>query len=273
MTLNGKKIAFVGAGVMGEAMIKGLLAEKLISPGDIIASDPHAARCHELVERYGLHSTTDNGEAVTDADIVVLSVKPQVMGRALADVQGKVRPDALVLSIAAGVKLATITQGSGVEQIVRAMPNTPGQIGAGMTVYVATPAVNADKLGWAATVLGALGETLFVDDEKYMDMATALNGSGPSYVFLLMEAMIDAGVHMGFSRQDAQKLVHQTMLGSVQYAIDSGDHPAELRNQVTSPGGTSAAALFALEKGGVRTTLSEAIWAAYNRSVELGKDG
>lgn len=272
MTLNGKTIAFVGAGVMGEAMIKGLLNGQSISPNGIIAADPHAARGHELVERYGIHTTIHNMEAVNEADIVVLSVKPQVMGRVLADIHGKLRTDAMMLSIAAGVKLATIVKGSGVNDVVRAMPNTPGQIGAGMTVYVATADVNDHQLEWAATILGALGETLFVNDEKYMDMATALNGSGPSYVFLLMEAMIDAGVHMGFSRQDAQTLVHQTMLGSVQYAIASGEHPAALRNQVTSPGGTSAAALFQLEKGGVRTTLSEAIWAAYNRSVELGKD-
>jgi pyrroline-5-carboxylate reductase len=151
------------------------------------------------------------------------------------------------------------------------MPNTPGQIGQGITVWTATPDVSGEQRDWATIILGALGETLFMHEEKFLDMATALNGSGPSYVFLLMEALIDAGVHLGFSRQDSQKLVLQTMRGSVAYAIQSGLHPAELRNQVTSPGGTSAAAIYQLEKGGVRTVISRAVWAAYQRSIQLGK--
>jgi len=271
-TLTNKRVAFIGAGVMGEAMIKGLLARELIQPAAITASDPHLERGQELKDRYGLHFTTDNAVAATDADIVVLSVKPQVMGKVLPGLHNRIREDALVMSIAAGVKLSRIVQGCENRNVVRAMPNTPGQISEGMTAWVATSEVSDEQLLWAELVLGALGETLRVSDEKFMDMATALNGSGPSYVFLLMEALIDAGVHMGFSRQDSQKLVQQTMLGAVNYAIKSGKHPAELRNQVTSPGGTSAAALYQLEKGSVRTTISQAVWAAYKRSVELGQD-
>lgn len=270
MSLQNRVIAFIGSGVMGEAMIKGLLAKKLVDPDCIIAADPHQERGKELIERYGVRFTTDNGEAVQQADVVVLSVKPQVMDKVLPGIHNRMKPEALVLSIAAGVPTARIVEGAGNQNVVRAMPNTPGQIGEGMTVWVATPQVNGEQRQWAELILGALGETLYANDEKFMDMATALNGSGPSYVFLLMEALIDAGVHMGFSRQDSQKLVQQTMLGSVKYAIESGLHPAELRNQVTSPGGTSAAALYQLEKGGVRTTISQAVWAAYKRSVELG---
>ncbi|MFW5696198.1 MAG: pyrroline-5-carboxylate reductase [Phototrophicaceae bacterium] len=272
MALADTTVAFIGSGVMGEAMIKGILARELTDPENVIASDPHQQRGDELVSRYGLRFTTANAEAARQADVLVLSIKPQVMGRVLPGIHGLVKPDALVISIAAGVKIAKIMAGCGNGNVVRAMPNTPGQIGAGMTVWTATHAVSDVQRERTEQVLGALGETLYVNDEKFMDMATALNGSGPSYVFLLMEAMVDAGVHMGFSRQDSQKLVQQTILGSVQYAIQSGVHPAELRNQVTSPGGTSAAALYQLEKGSLRTVISKAIWAAYNRSVELGGD-
>ena len=271
MSLIGKTIAFVGSGVMAEAMIKGILQKDGIKADCIVASDPHPERGKQLVERYGLRFTSDNSEAAQAGDIVVLSVKPQVMGKVLPDLIGHLTPGTLVLSIAAGVKIKMLANGSGTNCIVRSMPNTPGQIGKGMTVWTATDDVKDEQRGWTEEILGALGATLYVSEEKYLDMATALNGSGPSYVFLLMEAMIDAGVHLGFSRQDSQRLVQETMLGSVQYAISEGLHPADLRNQVTSPGGTSAAALYQLEKGGVRTVISKAIWAAYNRSVELGE--
>lgn len=270
MILQDKTLSFIGAGVMGEAMIKGLLHQKLISPQCIITADPHQQRGQELVDAYGLRFTINNAEAAESADVLVLSVKPQVMGKVLDSIHNHVRDKTLVISIAAGIKLQTIAEGCGNKFIVRAMPNTPGQIGQGTTVWVATPEVSSEQHTLAESVLGAMGTTLRVSEEKFMDMATALNGSGPSYVFLLMEAMIDAGVHMGFSRQDAQFLVQQTMRGAVAYAIEAGVHPAELRNQVTSPGGTSAAALYQLEKGGVRTVLTDAIWAAYKRSKELG---
>jgi pyrroline-5-carboxylate reductase len=271
MMPENKTIAFVGSGVMGEAMIKGLLSKALIRPDCLFASDPHLERGAQLVERYGLHFTPSNAEAARSADIVVLSVKPQVMERALADIGPHLRPDVLIVSIAAGVKIAALAAGSGVSAIVRSMPNTPGQIGQGITVWTATPEVRDIQREEAQMLLGAMGDTLYVQDEHYLDMATALNGTGPAYVFLFMEALIDAGVHLGFSRQDAERLVLQTMRGSVEYAIESRLHPAQLRNQVTSPGGTSAAAIYQLEKGGLRTVISRAVWAAYQRSMELGK--
>jgi pyrroline-5-carboxylate reductase len=164
------------------------------------------------------------------------------------------------------------------DHIVRAMPNTPGQLGKGMTVWTATPQVTPDQLSHTATILGAMGEQLQVDEEGFLDMATGLSGSGPGFVMLLIEAMIDAGVHMGFSRRDAERMVLQTIEGSVALMRASGKHSAELKNQVTSPGGTTAAGLYELEKASVRATISDAIFAAYRRSQELGalseqKDG
>lgn len=272
MSLESLHIAFIGAGVMGEAMIKGLLNKALVTPEQLIAADPHTNRGKELVGHYHLKYTSDNVEAAEGADVLVLSVKPQVMSAVLDGINNRIPDDAVVISIAAGFPIKKLIKEGGNKHVVRAMPNTPGQIGQGMTVWTATEHVSAIQRERAEIILGALGETLYVNDEHYMDMATALNGSGPSYVFLLMEALIDAGVHLGFSRQDAQRLVQQTMLGSVQYAIESGLHPAELKNQVTSPGGTSAAALYQLEKGSLRTVVSRAVWAAYKRSKELGDD-
>jgi pyrroline-5-carboxylate reductase len=271
MSLENKTLAFIGSGVMAEAMIKGLLHQELIQPQNMIAADPHIDRGRYLTETYGVISTSDNAEAAKSADILVISVKPQAIKFALDDINGHLKDTTLVLSIAAGVPVSVLATGCQSKYVVRSMPNTPGQIGQGITVWTATPDVSGEQRDWATIILGALGETLFMQEEKFLDMATALNGSGPSYVFLLMEALIDAGVHLGFSRQDSQKLVLQTMRGSVAYAIQSGLHPAELRNQVTSPGGTSAAAIYQLEKGGVRTVISRAVWAAYQRSIQLGK--
>lgn len=264
-------LSVIGCGVMGEAMIKGLLSQQQMPPKSIIASHPRPERGEELVARYGIRFTDSNVEASKFADILVLAIKPQRMEKVLQEINGQFKNTPLVMSIAAGVRIATIAQGCGASCVVRSMPNTPGQIGQGMTVWTATPDVSDKQRAWANAVLSAMGETLYVNDENYLDMATAINGTGPSYVFLLMEAMIDAGVHLGFSRHDAENLVLQTMRGSVEYAIQAKTHPAQLRNQVTSPGGTSAAALYQLEKGGIRTVISRAIWAAYRRSVELGK--
>jgi pyrroline-5-carboxylate reductase len=186
-------------------------------------------------------------------------------------VRGHLRRQDLGLSIVAGAPLRLLADGTAHAAFVRAMPNTPGQIGQGITVWTATPEVNPTSLEQARIILGALGEEVFVEDEDYLDMATALSGTGPAYVFLFMEAMIDAGVHLGFSRRVATQLVMQTMQGAVAYARQSDRHVAELRNQVTSPGGTSAEALYHLEKGGLRTVLSKAIWAAYQRSIALGQ--
>ncbi len=268
--LNNATLAFIGSGTMAEAMIKGILNQKLLSPERIIASGPRTERGHQLEERYGVQWTTSNVQAIENADVVVLSVKPQVLPKVLPELLGKVSAQSLVLSIAAGVRIATISKGLSHEAVVRAMPNTPAQVGAGMTVWTASEQTSEEQRGQAQSILGALGEELFVGDEVYLDMATALSGTGPAYVFLFMEALIDAGVHLGFSRRISQKLVTQTVLGSALFAKQSQKHPAELRNMVTSPGGTSAEALYQLEKGGLRTVLSRSVWAAYQKTRLLG---
>ena len=270
MAFNGEMTAFIGAGVMGEAMIKGLLNQKLLAPANIVASDPRADRLEELRTRYGISVTTDNAEAARAAEVVVLSIKPQVMDAVLPQLRGQVDSVRLILSIVAGAPLKTITDELSNARVVRSMPNTPGQIGSGITVWTASSAVGPEQRAQAEALLGAMGEHIYAADERFLDMATALSGSGPAYVFMFMEALIDAGVHMGFARRDAEQLVTQTLLGSVLYAQQSGLHPAELRNQVTSPGGTTAAALHEMEKGGLRTVLSEGVWAAYRRSQALG---
>jgi pyrroline-5-carboxylate reductase len=269
--LTDKQVAFIGSGVMAEAMIKGLLREKLIDAGRILAAGPRADRGAALAGQYGVRTSTDNRQAATGCDIVVLSVKPQIIAHVLPELRGAIKSDALVLSIAAGVPIRTIADGLAHAAVVRAMPNTPAQIGEGITVWAATVEVTEQQRGQTATILGALGEEVYVDDERYLDMATALSGTGPAYVLLFMEAMIDAGVHLGFSRRVAQQLVMQTMRGTIEYARQSPRHPATLRNEVTSPGGTSAEALYHMEKGGLRTVVSRAIWAAYQRSVALGQ--
>lgn len=270
MSLGNTTVAFIGSGVMAEAMIKGLLNEKLLTAQQIIAADPREERVKELIAKYGLKGTTDNDSAALDADILVLSVKPQVLNEVMPEIRHGAHSSKLILSIIAGAKIKTIADGVANPSVVRAMPNTPAQIGQGITVWTATPEVQPPQLEQARALIGALGDQIFLDDERYLDMATALSGSGPAYVFMFMESLIDAGVHLGFSRRDAEHLVLQTMRGSIEYAEQSGLHPAQLRNQVTSPGGTSAEAIYHLEKGGLRTVVSRAVWAAFQRSVALG---
>lgn len=270
MAFNGETIAFIGAGVMGEAIIAGLLRQQLLEAQQIIASDPRAAHLDGLRARYGICTTTNNVQAAEKADVLVLAVKPQGMAVVLPELSGKVGAAQLIVSIVAGVPLSTIAKRLGNPRIVRSMPNTPGQIGQGITVWTAASEVEAEQRKQAEKLLGALGEQIYATDESFLDMATALSGSGPAYVFMFMEALIDVGVHMGFARRDAEALVTQTLLGSVLYARQSGLHSVQLRNQVTSPGGTTAAALHQMEKGGLRTVLSEGVWAAYRRSQALG---
>jgi pyrroline-5-carboxylate reductase len=254
---------------MGEAMIVRLLSQKLVDPTKITASEPRQKRREEL-QNYAINVTADNREAARNSRVVVFSVKPQDLNHLLAELKGLLKPEQLVLSIVAGARVKTISEGLAHNAVVRVMPNTPAQIGEGISVWTATPDVSQDQLEQTRTILQALGKELFMENEKFLDMATAVSGTGPTYVFLVMEAMIDGAVHLGFPRHVAYELVTETMRGSIMYAIKSEKHPAELRNMVTSPGGTSAAALYQLEKGSLRTVISKAIWAAYERSKSLG---
>ena len=268
--LNGTRIAFIGSGVMGEAMIKGLLTQGLTTPECLSASDPWLERLDYIRKTYQIEVSSDNSTAVRGADIVVLSIKPQSLPKVGKDLHSKIHPDALVLSIIAGTRVSTLQNKLYHDRIVRAMPNTPGQLGKGMTVWTATDHVTERQIKQTEGILGAMGEQLQVDEEGFLDMATGLSGSGPGFVLLLIEAMIDAGVHMGFSRRDAEKMVLQTIDGTVALMRASGRHSAELKNQVTSPGGTTAAGLYELEKASIRAIINDAIFAAYRRSQELG---
>lgn len=269
--LKNKKIGFIGSGMMAEAIVQGLLNKKLISPANICCSDPYAARGTQLEEQYGVKTTTDNAKAVKGADIVILAVKPQVLPAIAGGLHGKFSPKQLIISILAGVDSSTLRQTFGHGCIIRTMPNTPARVGEGMTVWTATAEVSKEQRQMGQTLLAALGQELFVSNESDLDMATALSGTGPAYVFLFMEALIDAGVHMGFSRRVAEQLVLQTVKGSVDFALQSDHHLAELRNQVTSPGGTTADAIYHMEKGGLRTVLSKAVFAAFQKSRSLSK--
>jgi pyrroline-5-carboxylate reductase len=272
--LQDQTIAFIGPGVMAEAMIAGLIRQSLIPPTSLTAAGPRPERLDELTSTYGVRTTTDNAAAVHQADIVVLSVKPQRLASVLKGLCGSIQPHTLVLSIVAGATIKKITSGLKHPIVIRSMPNTPAQIGEGITVWTASPAVGEAHQDMARQILSALGDEIYVEEETYLDMATAVSGTGPAYVFLFMEAMIDAGVHLGFPRRVAEALVTKTVRGSVDFYLKkSGPHHlAHLRNQVTSPGGTSAAALYYLEKAGFRTAISRAIWAAYERSQQLGAE-
>jgi pyrroline-5-carboxylate reductase len=274
--LKDAQMAFIGCGVMAESMIAGLLRKKLVKPKQIVASHPRANRREELNEKYGISVFERNAEAIEDIrenenSIVLLCVKPQRLPKVLQELKGVVLSNQLVLSIIAGARIETLSEELGNQKIVRTMPNTPSQIGHGITAWTCTPEVSSEERAQVKALLTALGRELYVETENMIDMATSLSATGPTYIFLVMEALTDAGVHMGFSREMAKELVQETMLGSVLFAMESHKHPAELRNMVTSPGGTSADAIYQMEKGGLRTVLSKAVYAAYQRALSLGQ--
>lgn len=269
-------LAFIGCGVMAESMVAGLLRQEIVGADQIVASHPRADRRDELFAKHRIDVFEHNAEAVQglpEDGVVLLCVKPQRLGGVLKELGGVVKPTQLVVSIIAGARIEKISEALSNDLVVRAMPNTPSQIGAGMTAWTCSEAVDESHRHQVRTMLTALGKELYVENENMIDMATSLSATGPTYIFMVMEAMTDAGVHLGFSRDISKELVQQTMLGSVLFAMESHKHPAELRNMVTSPGGTSAEAIYQMEKGTLRTVLSKAIHAAYKRAVELGKKG
>lgn len=274
--LTNTRLAFVGCGVMAEAMIAGLLRKELVAPEHIAASHPRANRRADLEAKYNIGTFENNAEAVeaiqeNENSMVVLCVKPQRLDGVLRELGDSVAPNQIVLSIVAGAKIEMLSEALKNQKIIRAMPNTPSQIGAGITAWTCTPEVGERERARTRTLLTALGKELYVETENMIDMATSLSATGPTYIFMVMEALTDAGVHMGFSRETAKELVQETMLGSVLFAMESHKHPAELRNMVTSPGGTSAEAIYQMEKGGLRTVLSKAVYAAYQKAVALGR--
>ena len=266
----GKSIAFLGAGNMAEALVKGLLRAHVAEPQEIICSDRRVERGPELTQRYGVRCTRSNREAVEQSEIIVLSVKPQVMNKLLDEISPVLNDRKLVISIAAGVPIAAIERkvGHGV-RIVRTMPNTPALVGAGATALSAGEHATAEDVKQARALFDAIGKSVEVD-EPLLDAVTGLSGSGPAYIFLVIEALSDAGVKVGLPRAQAQELAAQTVLGSAKLLIETGEHPGRLKDQVTSPGGTAIAGLHTLEAGGLRTTLMDAVEAATRRSKELG---
>jgi pyrroline-5-carboxylate reductase len=276
--LANARIAFVGVGVMAEAIAAGLLRKGLVKAEQIVGSHPRVARREELYAKYAIQMFEANRDAVeagypesqSAGSLVILGVKPQRLSKVLDELKGSLHQDQVVVSIVAGAKIETIADELLHAAVVRTMPNTPAQIGEGVTAWTSSAAVDELQERQVSALLEALGKTVRVENERQIDMATALSATGPTYIFLVMEALIDAGVHMGFSRHVAQELVQQTMLGSVLFARESHKHPAELRNMVTSPGGTSAAAIYQMEKGSLRTVLSKAVWAAFQRAEALG---
>jgi pyrroline-5-carboxylate reductase len=264
------KLGLVGCGFMGEAILSALIEHKLADPGDIRVAEINEDRCTSVTGRFGVQATHDVLPAVEGAEIVVFAVKPQEFDAAAHKLQGRFHRDQTVVSIMAGVPIDRIARSLTHAAIARVMPNTAAVVGEGMSVWTATPEVDDATQAQISAMLQTMGREVFVEDEKYLDMATALSGSGPGFVFMLIEAFVDAGVHVGFKRSVAEMLALQTFLGSAKYAEATGKHLAQLRNEVTSPGGTTAAGLQVLESAGVRGAIIDAIEAAYERSRELG---
>ena len=265
------KIAFIGGGNMGEAMLSAILDKGLSPPQAISVSDRDKTRRQHLEQKYGVAVMSDNRQAITRGDVVVLAIKPQNLVEVMDELRGQLNSAQLVLSIIAGARVNTLCLGLSHGSVVRAMPNTPAQIGEGITAWTATPEVTETQKGWASSILGAMGKEIYMDDEKYMDMVTAVSGSGPAYIFLMVESLVDAAVHIGLPRDMAQELVLQTLLGSGHFIQRSGKPPAELRRMVTSPGGTTAEALLQLEKGRFSDLIRQAVSAAYDKAKRLGK--
>jgi pyrroline-5-carboxylate reductase len=266
-------IGFIGAGNMAEAMVRGLVHGKHVAANRVTASGPRKDRLGELATRYGIEITTDNRAVVQRCGIVVLSVKPQILDRVLREVGDALSPATLVVSIAAGVDTETIEDAiaDGV-RVVRAMPNTPALVGAGATAISPGRRASETDVATARALFDAVGITVVLD-EAHLDAVTGLSGSGPAYIFLILEALADAGVKVGLSRRDAQRLAAQTVMGSAKLLLETDEHPGKLKDMVTSPGGTAIAGLHTLEEGGLRTTLINAVETATKRARELGRGG
>ncbi|RJQ41223.1 MAG: pyrroline-5-carboxylate reductase [Dehalococcoidia bacterium] len=265
------EIAFIGGGNMTEAMGAALLRAQISLPENVRVSDIKAERRQYMAQKYGVKTTGNNREAINGADLVILATKPQDIDAVMAGLNGELRAEQLVLSIIAGVPIVKLERGLGHGRLVRVMPNTPAQVGQGMSVWTATPAVSAEQKALAASLLKAMGKEIMVGDEDIIDRATAVSGSGPAYLFLFVESLAGAAESLGFAPEVASELVMQTVLGASCFLAESGKTPAELRKMVTSPGGTTAAALAVFEKGQFAALVKDAVAAAYRRARELGK--
>ncbi|MCH8224323.1 MAG: pyrroline-5-carboxylate reductase [Chloroflexi bacterium] len=266
------RLAFIGGGTMAEAILRGVLAAGLAKPDDISVGEPVPERGRFLSNEYGVGVYEDNLQVIPDADLVVFAVKPQDLPVAMGQLHHRLAKDQSALSIVAGAKMSTLTKGLGHASIIRVMPNTPAQIGCGMSLWTCSDEVDQTQRDLTQAMLGTVGVELYVAEEKYLDMATALSASGPGYIFLFIEALIDAGVHVGLPRDMARTLALQTVYGSTKLVMETGKHPAELKDMVVSPGGTTAAGLQVLERHAVPAAIVEAVNAAYQKSISLGQE-
>ena len=264
------RLSFLGSGNMAEAIMKGVLAAGLFKAGDLLASDTSETRLKAIHQKYGIRTTRNNREAVREGDLVILGVKPLGVDGVLAEIKSELKEKVLV-SVAAGVPLARLAAGLEREaKIIRAMPNAPALVQAGATALAPGKGVEQETLDLVLQIFNSIGKS-WILEERYLDAVTGLSGSGPAFVFMMIEAMADGGVKSGLSREVALALAVQTVLGAAQMALQTGDHPARLKDFVASPGGTTIAGLHKLEEGKVRSAFISAVEAATRRSEELGK--
>jgi len=267
-----KTITFIGSGNMGTALIKGLIQSKSALPENIICTDIRSAHLEDLKNEIGVQTTTDNLAAIRAADIIIYAVKPQILPAVLEETAGVLDMDKLIISIAAGVSLTAIESKLDKElRLIRVMPNICASVGMSASAIAAGKHVQKGDIELSKTIFDSVGDCIFLAENELMDAITGLSGSGPAYIFLIIDAMADAGVKVGLSRRNSLLLAAQTVSGAAKMLLETGDHPGQLKDQVTSPGGTAIAGLHTLEKGGLRTTIINAVEAATSRSKELGK--
>ena len=263
------KLGFIGGGAMAEAITAGLVGGKVLPAGNIFISDHKAARCEELAERYGVNARVE-ADFLSRVDFLILAVKPQVAAKALAEIKDGLARETVLVSIVAGLTLASLEEALGQRPLVRVMPNTPLAVGAGMSALAVNALVDEEAAAAVREIFASGGEAIQVKEEQ-LDAVTGLSGSGPAYGFLVIDALADGGVAAGLKRADAIKLAAQTMLGAARMVLKTGSHPDVLRDQVASPAGTTIEGVRTLEKAGLRSALIEAVLAAAERSRALGR--
>ncbi|MBI3620965.1 MAG: pyrroline-5-carboxylate reductase [Nitrospirae bacterium] len=271
MTKKSMRLGIIGCGQMGEALLRGMLTAKLVTPDRVLATDLAEERMKTIVQRYGIHGMRDGRAVAKGADVLLLAVKPQGVNELFAQLRGAVSDRMLVISVITGVQLIRLeAELGGKAHVVRAVPNTPTLVGCGMTAVAGGAHASADDLRTAVDLFNAVGATLVVE-ERHLDAVTGLSGSGPAYAFVMIEALADGGVKAGLSREVALQLAARTLLGAAQLLLQTGEHPGQLKDRVASPGGTTIAGLRELEAGGVRAALINAVEAATRRAAELGQ--
>ena len=264
-------IGFIGGGIMAEALISGILNSKSYQPSQINVSDPIKERIDELNKKYKINCSTDNKKVIRESTILIIAVKPQNIASVLSEIKTFGSPSQIIISIVAGATLTMLTSAIGHNSVVRVMPNTPAQIGSGMIVWASATGISAKQLPIISEIVQSLGNEIYFEDEKYIDMATAISASGPAYVAIIIESLIDSGVYIGLQRDIAKTLVMETFKGSLEYLDKTNIHPTKLRESVSSPGGGTVEAIKSLEENGIRAAFYKAIKAAYNKYQMLGE--